>query len=298
MLAKVPFEILQEGILKRKVCKINVLSSALRLMNLPNPMSDFTLKNLPKIKNAIQCDIRIFRTGNLTQPIYKAMKEKFEKCLYFMVGSDELGSSPFQDFELHMEEIKCLVRCRKTASCSYTSTHLPNLIRHEASCSDIQVTVEKQVQYRDDKTVIQRLFKLGHLPLEALNFRKSFISTYDIESYEDITAGEELKNVEAVHRLCSIALSTNRGHSRCFVRSSSSHEAAVHMIDNFLSFLDEINVEHALEIPNYFHECISKLEELSSEDSTLLPRDKMELKSLMGQLEKYMRHDVYGFNSG
>ena len=92
--------------MKRKVCKIDVLSSALRLLNLPNPMRDFSLKNLPKIKDEIQCDIRIFRAGNLTQPIYKAMKEKHEKCLYFMVRSDELGSSSFQDFELHMEVIK------------------------------------------------------------------------------------------------------------------------------------------------------------------------------------------------
>ena len=298
MLAKIPFEILQEGILKRKVCKIDLFSSALRLMNLANPMLDFTLKNLPKIKKEIQCDIRIFRTGNLTKPIYKALNEKYEKCLYFMVGSDELGVRPFRDFELHLEEINCLIRCRKTEKCKYTSTHLPTLRRHELTCCDVQSTVEKQDHYGDDKTVIHRLVKLGHLPSSALNFRKSFITSYDIESLEDITACEDIRNVEAVHRLCSIALSTNRGHSRCFVRSDSSHEAAVQMIDAFLCFLDEINVEHELEIPNYFHECISKLEELTSEDSSLLPRDKMELRGLMGQLKKYILHDLYGFNSG
>ena len=298
LLVKIPTDILAEEILKRKACKVDVLSTALRLLKLSNPMVDFTLKNLSKIKSSIEHDVVIYRKGNLVQPLYRNLRRKYEKCLFFVVDSDETGCKAFRDFELYREEIKEPVRCSKSEKCQYSGRDLAILRKHEAICTDQQVTIEKQVQYGDDKTVIRRLVELELLPSEALNYRKTFITAYDIESLEDLTGVSEMKNVEAVHRLASIAVSTNYGHSRCFVRDDSSHESAVRMVDEFLTFLDEINLDHASKIPDYFHSCIERIQELLSDESSLLPRDKMELTGLLGPLKKYILHDVYGFNSG
>ena len=70
------------------------------------------------------------------------------------------------------------------------------------------------------------------------------------------------------------------------------------MVEKFLCYLDEIHLDHEKEIPSYLHDAIEKLEEMTSDESSLLPRDKMELSGLMSQLKKYILHDVFGFNSG
>ena len=111
---------------------------------------------------------------------------------------------------------------------------------------------------------------------------------------ENLDGVDDLKNCVAIHRLVSIAASTNRGHSQAFVRESSSHDAAVKMIESFLSFLDDINAAHDDEIPDYFHEAIEYLELMTSDQSTLRKSDKMHLLKLTGSLKKYLLHDHLG----
>ena len=295
MLAKIPTDLLFAAILKQKSCHIDVFSSAMRLLNLSNPMLDFSLANIQKIKSSIKRDIVIYRRGNFIQPLYDSIRKKYEKCLFFVVTNDDLI---LKNFEIHFEDVRAPLICRKTESCQYIASTPQNLRRHERSCTDQQVMTSQLVHYGDDKTVIKRLVDLNHLPQEALNFRKTFVTAYDIEALEDLVAAEEMKNVEAIHRIVSIAVSTNQGHSRCFVRQDSSHEAAMQMIEKFLSYLDEINIDHNNALPNYFYHAIEKLEMLTGEESNVTPREKMELSSLLGPLKKYTLHDVYGFNSG
>ena len=294
MLAKIPTDVLFDAILKQKSCRIDVFSTVIRLLSLPNPMLDFCLENIQKIKSAIKRDIVIYQMGNFIQPLYDSLRKKYEKCLYFEVSNGSI----FKDFTIHFKDIRAPLVCRKTESCQYIATTMTKLRRHEETCTDQQAITSQLVHYGDDKTVIKRLVDLNHLPHEALSFRKTFFTTYDIEALEDLVAAEEMKNVEAIHRIVSIAVSTNHGHSRCFVRQDSSHEAAMQMIEKFLSYLDEINDDHINELPNYFHQAIEKMEMLTAEDSNLSPREKMELSSLLGPLKKYTLHDVYGFNSG
>ena len=70
------------------------------------------------------------------------------------------------------------------------------------------------------------------------------------------------------------------------------------MVDAFLDYLEEINLLHKSQIPDYFNDAITKLEEVTSDESPLMKFDKMNLTKLMGNLKKYILHDVYGFNSG
>ena len=295
MLARIPTDLLYAAILKQKSCRIDVFSTVMRLLNLPNPMIDFCLGNIQKIKTTIKRDITIYRVGNFIQPLYDSIRKKYEKNLFFVVADDEVI---FKDFTIHFQDVRATLICRKTETCQYVARDMPMLRRHEKICTDQQAITNQLVHYGDDKTIVKRLVDLNHLPQESLNFRKTFITTYDIEALEDLSAAEGMKNVEAIHRIVSIACSTNKGHSRCFVRQDSSNEAAMQMIEKFLSYLDEINVDHNNELPNYFHHAVEKMEKLTAENSNLTPREKMELSSLLGPLKKYLLHDVYGFNSG
>ena len=121
--------------------------------------------------------------------------------------------------------------------------------------------------------------------------------TYDIESLE-CTENLTENCVEAIHRVVSIALSSNQGHSWCFVRQNSEHSAVQVMIQEFLDALDIINDEYEAQTPDFFREGLEHLELMCSDASTLPKGEKMILRSLGKQLEKYMLLDVYGFNSG
>ena len=70
------------------------------------------------------------------------------------------------------------------------------------------------------------------------------------------------------------------------------------MIDNFLDFIELINVDYESEIPEFFHECLDKLELMTADESTVSKKDKMELCYLTKTLNTYLKQDIYGFNSG
>ena len=256
-------------------------------------MLDFTMQNLDRIKAHIKADFQLMFNGE----IYYNVKRKYSSCIWIELKNPPDENEIMRNFVLHFKPFQEKRLCTKSQACCYTGRS-DNLTRHEKTCNDEQLTISQQVDYGLDKTVIKRLFDLGYLPEEALRYRKDFITTFDIECLEDREHAESLKNVEAVHRIVSVAISTNRGHSNCFIRNDSSHEAVVKMFEKFLDYLDEINAMHDDELPDYFHEAIEHIELMCSSESTLLKSDKMELEKLKRTLEKYMLHDVFGFNSG
>ena len=256
-------------------------------------MLDFTMQNLDRIKAHIKADFQLMFNGE----IFYNVKRKYELCIWIELKNPPDENEIIRNFALHFKPFQEKRLCTKSQACCYTGRS-DNLARHEKTCTDEQLTISQQVDYGLDKTVIKRLFDLGYLPEEALRYRKEFITTFDIECLEDREDAENLKNVEAVHRIVSVAVSTNRGHSNCFIRNDSSHAAVVKMFEHFLDYLDEINAMHDDELPEYFHEAIEQIELMCSSESTLLKSDKMELEKLKRTLEKYMLHDVFGFNSG
>ena len=259
-------------------------------------MLDFNLSNLSRISGQIKRNIVIYRT-DCQQPLYD-VKPLFDETLYITVEAFLYEAEQIFDFKLDLNARKQIVKCRKTPECSYTSNHLPNLIRHEATCTNIQTTIEQQVEYGVDKTTIQKLVELGYLPKKAKEFRKSFYTTFDIESLESFDGVDDMKNVEAIHKIVSIAVSTNKGQSRCFVRKNSTHDAVIQMFESFLDYLEEINIEYEAEIPDYFQDAIDHLELMTCDQSILPKSEKMKLSGLKSTLEKYLKQDIFGFNSG
>ena len=292
----IPVNILNDFVKTKGVCYVDVLSTAMRLLDLESPMVDFTLTNIRQISKKIERNI-IIHQENSQQPLYD-VKSKFEKQINISVKNFPDVDESIFDFRLDLKPPKIISRCQKTPGCSYTSPHLPNLRRHELICTDQQITVEQQVEYGIDKTTIKKLYDLGFLPEEALEFRKTFFTTFDCESLESFEGVEDMKNVIAIHKIVSVAVSTNRGHSRCFVRENSRHESAVQIFEDFLDFLEEINLEYEMELPDYFQTAIDHLELMTCEQSILSKHEKMKLAGLKSNLEKYLLQDIFGFNSG
>ena len=285
---------LKNYVLKQESCHVDLFSTLLRIIDQPNPMIDLTMQNLKEIKQKLKCDFEMIFNGR----IFYNVKHKYESTIRIELLQPPSNDEIIRNFKLHFQPFPTKHVCRKTYSCEYIGRDPVTLRRHEKTCTDEQITISQQIEYGIDRTVIKRLVELGYLPEEALSYRKSFITTFDIESLENLEAAENLKNVEAVHKIASIAVSTNRGHSKCFIRENSSHNAVVVMIDKFLDFLDEINAEHDDEIPKYFNDAIENLQLMCSNESTLLKSDKMELQNLKNNIEKYLLHDIFGFNSG
>ena len=238
-------------------------------------MLDFNITNLRKIIEKIQRNIIIYQ-GDSQQPLYN-VKSNFEKTLYVTVESFLDENDLIFDFLLKLGPNTTEIRCRKTPECSFSTNRLRNLRRHEATCTNVQTTVEQQVEYGVDKSTIFKLVELGYLPIEAKLYRKSFFTTFDIESLETFNGVEEMKNVEAIHKIVSVAVSTNKGHSKCFVRRDSTHTSVVEMFESFLDFLEEINIEYESEIPTFFNDAIEHLELMTCDQSTLPKSEKMKL---------------------
>ena len=120
---------------------------------------------------------------------------------------------------------------------------------------------------------------------------------FDIETLESKADVENMTNVDAVHRLASIAVGTSEGDSACFIRRDSSPEAAEKIVRQFIDYLSDINGLYEATIPAYFHEALDQIEILTSAESTLPKCKKMELSGLKSKLENYLILDVWGYNS-
>ena len=270
---------------------VDLFSTACSLLGFDYPMMDLKIDNLSLICSKISCDIVI---KNQTKTLYDVRK-KYSRCLWFQVTQNE--SEVFTNFRVDFKETK-IAMCQKTSSCSYQTKKSSHMKRHEHTCTDIQTIVEQQVAYGTDQTPILRLIELKLLPMEALSFRKTFFTTYDIESLENSENISELKNVVGIQQIVSIAVSTNQNHSRCFIREDSTHESAINLMNSFLEYLEHINDIYNQTIPSYFLNCIEKLQELTATESEISKRKKMEMVGLLSALKKYVLQDVFGFNSG
>ena len=277
----------------KKTFKVDSLQNFAKILDLSTPKHNFQLANAQELANQFGIDIHI----SIRNKTLYNVKRRYAKCFWLKLRFNQDESRIFTNFEVHFEAPKENFVCQKTFGCTYATNRMSNIKRHEQICTSEQTIVDKQVAYGIDQTPIKRLIDLGYLPLEAENFRKTFFTTFDIECFEAKDQCE-LKNVVAIHKLVSVAVSTNKGHSKCFVRKDSSHDSLLKLTDQFLDFLEEIRHEYSRSIPNFFNTAIEKLDNVTSKDSPVKQREKMELSNLNNLLKKYLIHDIYGFNSG
>ena len=133
--------------------------------------------------------------------------------------------------------IPTIYHCRVTKNCSYFTDNSRLIKEHSARCEEMskQKIEGKLKPYGVNRNVVEQLVEMGYLPNEACDFRKTFFCAYDIEALEDKSVVGEMKNVEGIHRIVSISIACNDGHQKCFIRKDSSHEAAVELVEEFVS---------------------------------------------------------------
>ena len=189
--------------------------------------------------------------------------------------------------------------CKESEKCKRVFSHLSHFKDHIKICRDSssQKNIGKQTAYGGETNIVRQLVSLGYLPSEALDFRKTFFCCYDIETLEDKSGIEEMRNVEAVHKLASISISTTTSEGSVFVRHDSSHEAVEEMINLFIDALIEAKEEQDLLLPDYFENCLHQLEE-DEENENIPMQQKMKISGYKAKIEKYLMLDVYGYNSG
>ena len=141
----------------------------------------------------LETNITIVYNRDWAKPVYN-VKPRFEKSIFVSVDREITSTEVIRDFEV-LEKESELKMCSKTPSCKYTSSHGPNLRRHEATCTSEQQVITQQKDYGSDKATIKRLMELGYLPEEAAQYRKTFFTCFDIESLENLENVEDMKNV-------------------------------------------------------------------------------------------------------
>ena len=294
-----------------EACLLNVdsLNDALNFLSIPNPSAEFVncQANLKQIQTQIQRDIIIcMRENAIIYPWFK-LPRKFAdkdpiKLLLNSPDEPELNGS-FGQFKVIMNPafIPTIYHCNVLDKCNYSTDRYHNYKRHIDLCATINVQKINTIQkmYGEDDYVIGKLVSDGYLPSEALSFRKTYVVAYDIEAYEKLEPSTSTGNLTtiALHKLLSIGVGNNRGQEECFVRSDSSHEAAGAIVKSFVDTLEDHLENHELSIPTYFTECITNLE-AHCEDGEISKKKRMKLQSLANKIKKYIKMDVWGFNSG
>ena len=262
----------------------------------------FTQQNIPLIVRTLNRDIELFMEiyGNIVPFFQPRQRFPENEPIRILVSS----SDPTQEFGkisliTQKEAIVKTYVCKETDKCHMTFRRLDNFKRHCETCRENsqQKIIGKQVSYGKETNCVRILVKMGYLPSEALEFRKTFFCSYDIETLEDKTNIENMKNVEAIHRLASISVSTTLSRGKVFVRSDSSHLAAKNMVQDFLDYLIEIRDEQERILPDYFQSCFDQLE-ADANDESIPKGHRMVLTGLKSKVKKYLMLDVYGFNSG
>ena len=294
-----------------EACLLNVdsLNDALDLLLIPQSSCDFLYDEdtLKQISSDLKRDIIIcMRENGIIYPWYKVSRKFVGKdpiqLLLNSPDDPELNES-FGQFKIIMNPlfVPKTYYCNVIDKCNYSTDRYDNYLRHKETCATTNVQKIHTIQktYGEDDYVIRRLVSDGYLPSEALSFRKKFVVAYDIEAFEELTSNTSTGNLRtlALHKLLSIAVANNFGQEACFVRTDSSHEAAAAIVKSFVDTLEDHLVHHELSIPAYFPECITHLE-AHCEDVEIPKKKRMKLLSWANKIKKYIKMDVWGFNSG
>ena len=262
----------------------------------------FTQQNLSLICRTLNRDIELFMiiSENIV-PLFQP-RQRFpnqEPILIVVNTSDPTEILEKIKLITQREAIPKIYVCKESEKCKMTFKRLHDFKRHCETCKEAstQKIVGKQIAYGSETNVVRILVDLGYLPAEALEYRKTFFCTYDIETIEDKKDIENMRNVEAIHRLASISVSTTESRGKVFVRTDSSHEAAKHMVQEFVNYLIQIRDQQELILPSYFSCCENQLD-LDIENESLPKNHRMKLAGLRAKVKKYQMLDVFGFNSG
>jgi hypothetical protein len=290
----------------QQLCLVDSFDDFSDLMDLKKTALKFSLANIANIQLEIDHNLIIYQ--NFDEDIVPYYKPAFQLCpskntTYMLLQGQE------PDYENELKQFHLILNlafipkefvCKLVKSCSYTTSRYDNFQRHQATCLEfsVQKIIAKEKAYGINATPLDQIVESGYLPKIALLFRKTFIQTFDIETFEKLESNDLRANtvVHATHKLLSVAVGNNKGYKKCFVRSSSSHEAAVQMVKKFVDSLEEMELIHEKHIPDYFFNAIDVMEvDLKSDLNRL---NKSKISQMINVLKSYVKMDIFGFNSG
>ena len=147
--------------------------------------------------------------------------------------------------------------------------------------------------------MLNELIETGILPSWFQNYRKTFLSTFDLECVEKLTheqIGERTVKL-GVQNLVSIAFASNLpGHEPIFyLRESSESEMAYKMVEKFV--LDVFKAQELLieSLPKELLMAIKKLQKQTGSEK--FGKAKTRAYQFLRFLRKYTQLPIYGFNS-
>lgn len=132
-------------------------------------------------------------------------------------------------------------------------------------------------------------------PSKFFIFCHFYSSAFDIEIFErksnETTRATE---IHASHHILSIAIGSNFGFEKVFIREDDSPEAAKKIVADFVYELQKQIVSMRC-LPEYFYETAETIEEKIETMEKGPKRSKYQ--QLHRKLEQYLKIDVFGFNS-
>ena len=234
--------------------------------------------------------------GQLTRP-----------CVNIAVNdADLISSSQAEFFFIANEKVFTSYYC--CSKCPFTTTHKNDLHKHETkayNCGEYEVTTKSKQQMLGDSTsLLTKAVQRGYLPSSMINFRQTYLAVFDTETLEEkcitdeVVVNERATTTEAVHRLVSIAISTNLPGQKdiYLVRQSSNPECERTLIKEFLDALEGLHSVYTDQLPKEINSAIQQIERDLLQET--FSRDKTQLEAIKNYLYTYMKLPIYGFNAG
>ena len=215
--------------------------------------------------------------------------------------------------------------CTVTKKCSYTTIYKSHLKEHEKVCTGESVVMSKQIALGRPNKILTEMIEAKIISKSLENYRSIQFACFDIETLEEEKSefiNEEAEenrlsddNIQAIHKLVSIATSSNieDDEDMYFERRSSAAEDEQILVNEFLDHLFSLASKYAESIPEEIEEAINDLNTKIDAEKAKPKRNKNEnfVKGKhqswfhISKWQRYRRHllsyytlNIYGFNSG
>ena len=284
------------------------ISDIFELYGKVEPTCPFTMENKSIYEKALMRHIEVFdlnKNGqvhiaeNRVHPFYETV---YPDVIKLIVNDSELIDTPdvvysfLANDKLIVQEYSC-----ETEGCFFTSDEKRRVDTHQITCSDEQIIVTNQKSFGDPENLLEYGVREGYIPLEMIDYRQSYIVTFDIECLETRVEGDKIgcsTTVECNQKIVSLAIGSNLpGISPTFLcRRSSDPEAEQELMDNFLSNLEDIYDVYEESLPQFIDDAIQKLEMKVGCQKFCKERTKQ--VQLRNHLKRYKKLPVFAFNGG
>ena len=164
---------------------------------------------------------------------------------------DSRNPIPINKIIIYIRDITAInyYQCPKKF-CFFCTNDRRNMTKHENACQEETRISYKQL--RKEKSIDHlkiELFKEGILPTE--NFESMYFCTYDIETLMQKPGPDFIVNLENIHRLATIGISTNFGEDRDFFlwREDMTPQSLKDLIKKFVDQLEFLRMKMAESLP-------------------------------------------------